>query len=720
MTRPNPDWGPVERLSTVVARVLDRLFVTVDGELVDGSMSEGGKAIICDSDLESAIKGPMKLAGGLPVKDVATFDEPPEEESARFRLCLDGPEHERPYSGWLGRLLVLENGRQPRLFALPHDPRYPGHSEAFGCFRVWGHEACRASARCKNQYGVQPCNAPKGHGCDGTYETCKDREDFAPCPLTFGEYPCAADPSDDPCQHSIRTCKALGKGEWPQYGDSPLAPFGLCNNTWSTCQAHRSFAPYCPEFHAYSQPRCDAPFELTLHAKHGRDYVWLGESQESVQHEAEGIARTFSIGRVWAAVNDSVRLPRTCPTTMIPTIPCSEMTDEMRGSETATGVGVADISYSVGAATGSSPTHFLASVQWVTSEDDEGHLPRIVVNRSPDGYDWSEDGAVFLSDVVSATYNEEQPTRPTYMERTEYRVPKVLPGGPGGPLTYYLAGRTTYHTEKTEEGGYRKLYDEMWIGLFCSGAECTFEPEIAFEGYINDWPAEPSEFINATTDFPARSLISRFSFRFAGDGWPTGVYEVIVHNGQYNLFIPASLVLAHRPGIGGFEPVTVPVLMRYQSSDGVSYRDGTIVKDHSGRFMACTHSVPVCRSWNGSSCVRRDGFCGIAGPNGEFRSIYPKCDGQGTGAAADGSKWSRYVPSSSFVAPSGFGREAVRGDGPPYALAGCDQRGAFACRLKKEPYQGQWCARPECSGFEPRPLWGADGIRAVSIRSDEL
>ena len=92
------------RFSAVVARVSDRMFVTVDGELVDGGAADGESIVISGSP-GHGVESPRKLAGGLPVKEAMTVDDDA-EHSVRFRLCLDGAEFEAPYSGWQGRLLV--------------------------------------------------------------------------------------------------------------------------------------------------------------------------------------------------------------------------------------------------------------------------------------------------------------------------------------------------------------------------------------------------------------------------------------------------------------------------------------------------------------------------------------------------------------------------------------------------------------------------------------
>ena len=705
---------PRHTTSGVVARVSDRAFVTADGELVDGSAAEGEHVVIFE---RPALEGSMKVAGGLPVKGGMVVQQGA-ERPVSFRLALDGGEFEPPYSGWLGRLLVLENGSRPKTFGVPHDPRFPGYRDAFGCHLVWGQGLCKAEAKCRNSYGEKPCEAPAGMSCDKTYETCKDRRNFAPCPHTFGEYPCLADPSDDPCQHSVRTCRALGRGDWPAYGHSIYAAYGSCNNSYATCRALSSFLPFSPEFHAYCEPRPDPPFELALHAAwHGR-CIWLGQSQEVLGEVAEPSQGEFIVSRVWLATNSSIRLRKETPAVMIPTMPCKAMLEQMSATRGASGVAVGDLSYSVGAPVHGN-SHHIASVQWVTSSSGEPSTGSVVINGSPDGETWSEEGTVILTDDLKVTYDESAPTWPTHLERTEYRAPRVVQSGREKLLVYTLVGRVAFHTEATG-GGHKRIYDEMWIKLACNGEECTFDPEIAFDGYIPQWPAEPNGQIILAPDFPDGALISTFSFHFGAAGGPAGAYEVALERGRCFAFIPVTVVLGHRKGPDGVEPITVEALMRYTSDDGVSFVDGTIVKDDGGHYVTCANSVPVCKHWDGKKCTVSSRFCGTVGPDGSYSPLFPHCDGQGTGGAPGGSKWSRYEPGASFRGPGRNGRAEVRGKGPSFALAGCSQHGAFVCKLKKASYEGQWCARRDCPGFEPRGLWGAGGIRFLNLNNTDL
>ncbi|HUT04243.1 MAG TPA: hypothetical protein VM163_10170 [bacterium] len=702
--------------SRVVARVSDRVFVTSDGELVDGSAPEGERVVIFE---RPGVEGATKVAGGLPVKGGMIVQEDA-EPVVMFRLCLDSGEFEPPYNGWLGRLLVLENGSRPKLFAVPHDPKFPGHKEAFGCHLIWGQGLCKAHAKCRNTNGEKPCEATPGGTCENTYETCRDWRNFASCPYTFGEYPCLADPSDDPCQHSVRTCRALATGDWPAAGQSIYAAYGACKNTYGTCEAPASFLPFSPEFHAYCEPRPDPPFELSPHAaSHGR-CIWLGQSQETLDDMAKPSQDSFRVSRVWVASNSSIRLRKGTPAVMIPTMPSEAMLKQMYATEGATGVAVADLSCSTGVPVHGNSQH-IGSVQWMTlSSGDDQFQASIVVNGSADGEMWSEEGKVILSDDLKATYDETAPTWPTHLERTEYRAPRVVQAGREKLLVYTLVGRVAFHTETTGGGGHKRIYDEMWIRLACNGEECTFEPEIAFDGYIPQWPAAPDGHIILAPDLPDGALISTFSFRFGGAGGPTGVYEVALERARYFAFIPVTVVLGHREGPDGVEPITVEALMRYTSDDGVTFVDGTTVKDDSGHYVTCANSVPVCRSWTGTSCGRRDGFCGAVGTDGRFSSLFPHCDGQGTGGAPGGSRWSRYEPGASFRGPGHLLRADVRGRGPSFALAGCRQQGPFACKLKKAFYKGHWCARLDCPGFEPRGSWGAGGIRFLNIRNNDL
>jgi len=718
MTHSDPFVKTGHRFSTVVTRVSDRIFVTTDGELVDGAAAAGESVVIFESPGQGA-ESPTKVAGGLPVKEAMTMDDHA-EHSVRFRLCLDGAEFEAPYSGWLGRLLVLENGGRPRLYAVPHDPRYPDYKSAFGCYLIYAHDLCRAPAECRNIYGEAPCEAPSGYACSKTFETCKDRRSFAPCPHTFGEYPCLADPSAEPCQFSARTCRALGNGDLPSFGDCIYATFGSCRNTRSTCESPQSFLPFSPELHVYSQPRDESPFELSLRAASRGRCVWLGQSQGAFENDSGSSAAAYSISRVWVAINNSIRLPESEAAQMIPTIPSSAVLEQMLATEEASGVGVADLSYSVGPPM-SGNSHHLASLQWVTSSSEEERPPAcVVLNGSPDGATWSDDGQTVHTDSVEVTYDESAPTCPVRLSRTEYRMRRVVGAGAANLLIYTLMGRVAYHTEVTGEGGRKRIYDEMSIRLACNGQKCTFDPPIITDGYIPAWPEEPGGFIRLGADLLSGDLISTFSFGFGGAGWPTGVYDVAFQHGSYHAFIPARLVLGHRRGPDGIEVVTVEVLMRYVSDDGVSFRNGTIMKDDGGRFLTCVNSVPVCRNWTGAACSRPDGFCGLVDPDGGFASLFPHCDGQGTGGAPGGWKWSRYESGAGFKGPGRLDRAGLRGKGPPFALAGCNQRGAFACRLKKTGYEGQWCARLGCSGFEPRGLWGSGGIRILDLFSDDI
>ncbi len=706
------------RFSRVVARVFDRMFVTADGELVDGGAADGERVVIFEPSGHD-IEIPTKLAGGLPVKEGMSLDDDA-EHTVRFRLCLDGAEREAPYSGWLGRLLVLENGSRPRLYAVPHDPRYPGYKSAFGCHLIWAHDLCRAPAECRNNYGETPCEAPSGYTCDKTFKTCKDRRNFAPCPHTFGEYPCLAEPSQEPCAHSARTCRAVGKGDYPSFGDNVYAAFGSCRNTRSTCESFSSFMPFSPEFHAYGQFRNEAPFGLSLHAASRGRCAWLGKSQDTYEGDSGSSTNAYSVSRVWIAINKSIRLPRTHGAVMIPTIPSSALLEQMLATDEASGVGVADISYSIGAPV-SGNSHHLASVQWVTSSAEEEWPPVcVVLNSSPDGETWSDDGETIYTDNVEVTYDESAPTWPTRLARTEYRMPRVVNAAGGNLLIYTLMGQVVSHTEVTSEGGRKRIYDEMFIKLACNGQECTFDPPMIIDGYIPAWPQEPDGFIRLGTDLPSGALVSTFSFRFGGAGSPTGVYEVGFERGGYHAFIPVKLVLGRRSGPNGTEAVTVPVLMRYVSDDGVSFGSGTIMKDDGSHFLTCVNSVPVCRHWTGAACSKPDGFCGAVGPDGGFASLFPHCDGQGTGGAPGESKWSRYESGAGFRGPGRLDRAGRRGNGPPFALAGCNQRGAFGCRLKKAGYEGQWCARLPCSGFQPRGLWGSGGIKILDLYNNDI
>ncbi|MBN2209414.1 MAG: hypothetical protein JW759_08980 [Candidatus Coatesbacteria bacterium] len=706
--------------SRVIARVSDRMFVTSDGDLVDGAAANGESVVVFEHH-GRGIESPTKVAGGLPVKEAIGVDDEA-EPSVRFRLCLDGAEFEVPYSGWLGRLLVLENRLRgaSRLFAVPHDPKYRGYKSAFGCHLIYASGLCRATAQCRNSYGDPPCEAPTGYACDRTFETCKDRRNFAPCPHTFGEHPCPALPSEEPCDYSARTCRALGRGAGQSFGDSTYAAFGRCKNTLSTCESLHSYLPFSPEFHVYCQPRAQAPFELSLHAAGRGRCVWLGQCQEAYDNDSGTSAGACSVSRVWVASNHSIRLPKNEPAQVIPTIPSSAIFEQMLATEGASGVGVADLSYSLGSPTVGS-SHHLASVQWVTSSEQEDRPAAcVVLNSSSDGESWLDDGEIAYMDSVEVAYDESAPTRPTRLTRTEYRVPRVVSRGGGDLYVYSLMGRVAFHNEVTIDGGRKRIYDEMFVELVCNGEKCTFEPPIIMDGYMRLWPEEPDGYIRLASDVARGELISTFWFRLGGAGSPTGVYDVALARGILQAFIPVRLVLGRRKGLAGAETVTVEALMRYISGDGVDFRNGTIVGDDLGHFLTCLNSVPVCRSWSGAECSRPDGFCGVVSTDGRFSSLYPQCDGQGTGGAPGGSNWSRYQPASRFRGPGWLDRAGVRSEGPPFALAGCNQRGAFACRLRKADYEGQWCARLACAGFQPQGLWGAGGIKVLDVYNDDL
>ncbi|MCD6327918.1 hypothetical protein J7M28_10245, partial [bacterium] len=435
--------------ATVVASISHRLFVTADGEIVDGNAMRGARVVIEDSRQSSSIEARRKVAGGLPVKPLDDLEDGPDTPAVRFRLCLDGAEFEEPYTGWLGRLLVLENGRIPRLYAVPHNPKYAGYRDAFGCALTWANGLCRAHGKCRNTYGQTPCEAPRGFRCDGTFATCKDRGNFAPCPLKFGEAPCLADPSGEPCSFSAGTCRAVGRGDYPKYGESLYSTFGLCRNTWSSCVARNSFLPLRPELHAYCQPRLKEPYELSLACVNGNLFVWVGQSEDVIHQDDDDGEQLYEIPVVWLATSNSIELRREESARRVAGVPCSEILDEMQGTPGATGASVADVNYSIGmASTEAHATHRLASVQWVTTNDESWLSPpgRIVVNRSFDGQNWSEDGAVFAVDDVVFTDGPAGSIWPATFERTEYRAPRVLIEGPNGPLLYSLKGRVGYHT----------------------------------------------------------------------------------------------------------------------------------------------------------------------------------------------------------------------------------------------------------------------------------
>ena len=708
-----PDRLSHREVSRVVARVGQRLVVTVDGDVVDGSAQQG-ESIVSEQRLDRGrLEVRRKVAGGLPVKETGPTDKDEEEARVPFLLCLDGADYQPPYSGWLGRLLVIEGLSEPRLFAIPHDPKFAGYKEAFGCFLIWGHSPCKAQATCRNEYGKAPCQAPPGFECDGTFATCKDRANFAPCPHRFGEPPCPADPNDEPCQHSARTCRALGKGLWPRFGDSIYSAFGLCRNTFSTCRSKASFLPFSPEMHIYCQPRTSPPYQLWLAAKVGRKFVWLGQSDDRLSPAKEG--EEFRVGRVWIATGSTTKLGREVACLRVDAIPCQAMLDLMRSTSQATGVGVADVSYAApGGGAETRSRHWIASVQWLTCKgaQEKEMESRIVINGSPDGLDWSEDGKVVATDEISV---EEE----SGSERTEYRAPRVVVAG-GELFVYMLKGRIRWHAEQTAEGGVKRIYDEMWIRLACNGRECTFDPPILCEGYIPGWPDEPEGRIVETEDTPVGTAVSTFYFRHGGSGWPAGEYEVIHQGGRFHLFVPVRVVVGRKKRLGRTRPIVAPFLMHFVSDDGASFVGGRTVKDRAGRALVCANSVPVCASWNGKTCTRRDRFCGIEGADGRFVSLYPGCDGQGTGGHPGGTRWSRYEPAAYLAAPATMRRSQVKGTGPPFALPGCDQKGRFACKLMMSSYQGQWCAQISCPGFEPRGLWGSTGLRLLRIRSDEL
>ncbi|MBN1593428.1 MAG: hypothetical protein JW941_09330 [Candidatus Coatesbacteria bacterium] len=706
--------GSRYEIARAVAGVGHRLFVSIDGELVEGSAAEGDRALLFRPF--SHIDSRIKVAGGLPVKEAATV-ECDEEETRSLMLCLDGAECEPPYTGWLGRLLVLENGFIPRLSGIPHDPRFSGYRKAGGCHLIWAHGQCAAPAQCRNAYGSLPCKAPIGFTCDRSYSTCKDRINFAPCPHTFGESPCLADPQDEPCQHSVATCRAIGRGSIGAMGESLYVPFGGCDNTYDSCEARASFMPFTPEFHVHCELRSSIPLDFSLHAVQGRRFFWLGSSQEEVPRDVGSEEEHYVISRVYISESNSLILPRSSSAHKVPTVPRSALVEKMRSVSDATGIGVADISYSASASRGGTGSHHLASVQWITSSSGEESNPAdIVINSSPDGVDWSDDGRVVLQDCIDIS-DAGVAGRPASVDRIEYRAPRPLQSLEGDISIYALKGHISFRNEPVGDTGHRRVYDKMSIRLSRDGEECTFDPTFIDGEYIPPWPGEPDGQVRVLPFFEDGTLISTFCFRFGASGWPTGTYEIVLEKGRYWAFIPLSMVVAHRDGNDGDEVICVPVLVRYTSWDGLVFSNGTIVKDRFGLFMTCAHSIPVCRSWSGAACLRDDGFCG-ANDGGRFVSLFPHCDGQGTGGAPGGQRWSRYEPCSHFRPLGGFSH--ARTQGPPYALAGCLQRGEFACKLKKAGYRGQWCARQDCPGFTPRGLWGSSGIKALNLRTDNI
>ena len=545
--------------------------------------------------------------------------------------------------------------------------------------------------------------------CVYTYATCRDRANFAACPLTFGQVPCYADPDGVPCEYSARTCKALGIVR-DDFGDSIYANYGGCNHAWAGCASRTSFLPYAPEMRAYCQPRSGAPYEASPYGFNGGQFLWIGRSETTL---ALG-GSNYTLPVLWAARTTRPRLPRTTAMVLMTVIPSKTIVRWMLDDPQATGIGLSNVVYSKGRV-----VHYLTTAQWIaTSLGTSRFAKHMVLNTSADGSTWTGDGLVIKSDesdigdagrriieyrnglIVEGTYRHVEGGKTKIQER------KIL---------YCLRGTIRSHVTE-EEGVTREWFDEMRIDLMADNEACSFSPAIVRDAFIPEWPAEASGQLVDPGNWPVGTLLTTWTFTFEASGEPTGNFEAVIEGGCIQLFVPVNKLLGYD---ANGQAIVVPVLMRYISMDGVNFIDGTTVAAANGHYMTCANSVPVCRWWDGTKCTIPSGFCGVRA-NGRYHAYHPACDGQGT-AAWDGDEFSRYEPGTTWRGPAEFFRSHITGLAPEYALAGCAQEGQFACKAQQQGYEGQWCAKVNCPGFTPRGLWGSDGIRIMdSLKNNAL